>query len=74
MHLGDRPGPAAERILEALPVDPVADPIRQIADHTGVVYVADSGMVQTAECLCLSEEPASGCGIQIHSEADPPLQ
>jgi len=63
-----------QRLLEPFSFDPVAHPVRQVAEHSGIVHVANGGVVQPAKRLCLSEEPASGGWIEIHSEADPPLQ
>jgi hypothetical protein len=65
-----------QRLLEAFPLDPVADAERQLADDPGVVHMADRGMVQPAECLSLSHEPRTNGGIliEVDPEADPPLE
>ena len=73
---GDRAGSPQERALQPLAVDPVADPVGQLADDPGVVDVPDRRVVQPAERLGLPNEPGPGrlVGVEVHPQADPALQ
>ena len=65
-----------ERLLQTLTIDPVPHPERQIANDSGIVYVADGGVIQTAESLRLAQKPGSngGIGVEVDPETDPALQ
>ena len=65
-------GPRRTASLQPFAVDPVADPIGEVAHHPGVVDVADCGMVELAERLGLAHEPrADGVvGVEVDPDAD----
>src|SRR4051812_12548739 len=67
-------GPALERLLQPFAFDPVADPVRQIADHAGIIDVTDGRMVQPPHCFRFTKEPASERWIKVHPQADSPLE
>ena len=56
---GNDPGRPLHRLLQPFAVDPVADPVGQIAHDAGVVDVADGRMVQLAERFGLAQEPGA---------------
>ena len=55
-------GPRVHRLLQPLAVDPVADPVGELADDSDVVDVPDRGMIELAERLGLAQEPGAGGG------------
>ena len=69
-------GPPRDRLLQPLAVDPVADPVGQVARHARVVHVPDGRMVELAQRLRLAQEPGAGWLVaeEVDAEADPPLE
>ncbi len=75
-HGGNRSGAAAHRFPEPLAVDPVADPVGQVADPARVVDVHDARVVELAQRLRLAHEPGADgvVEIEVDPHADPALQ
>ena len=65
-----------QRLLQALSLDPVADPECHIADDPCVVHVPDCRMIQSAERLGFAQKPRAYCRIfvEVDPETDPPLE
>jgi hypothetical protein len=65
-----------ERLLQTFAIDPVAHPEGQVVDDTGIVDVANSRMIQPAECLRFAEKPRPDRGVvvEVYPQADPAFE
>src|ERR1700732_125845 len=73
---GDGPGSTMECLLESFPINPIPHPVRQVTDDPGIVYMADGGVIQPAQCFRFPEKPGAGggLGMEVRGAAAPRLR
>ena len=76
VDLRDWARPAGVGLIEALRLDPVADPVGHVIDDSHVIDVADRRMVELGQRLGLAEKPGAQLIVagEIDPDADPAVE